>query len=73
MTDSAWLAGVEWNANIPRDEDVSSGLPYATHSGVWTDPLFGIAMRCYRLSDGRAIIHADDLDAFMEKFLGEEG
>lgn len=67
-----WLNSVDWK---PTDEESladGSGLPYSTHHGIWTDPLFGIAMRCYRLSDGREIIHADDFDAFMEKFLGEE-
>lgn len=47
-----WLANVDWEANTPSEEDVSSGLPYATHTGIWNDPLFGLTMRCYRLNNG---------------------
>lgn len=68
-----WLANVEWTPKEPSDEDVSSGMPYATHSGIWNEPFFGMKMRCYRLNDGRAIFHADDFNTFMKHFLVEEG
>jgi hypothetical protein len=41
-----------------------SDLPHATHSGVLT--LFGKTLRCYRLSDGRAVFDADDFRDFFE-------
>ncbi len=37
-------------------------LPFVTHEGDLT--IAGHCMRCYRLSDGRAIINADDMHAF---------
>jgi hypothetical protein len=42
----------------PKTEDNGSGLPYATHSGIWN--FMGQDIRVYRLSNGKAIIDADD-------------
>ena len=58
------LDGVQWVKC--HDQDACDGL-YATHSGVWE--FNGKQIRVYRLSDGRAIIDADDF----EKILGIEG
>ena len=51
------LQGVTWIANpcAPTNE---GGLPYVTHSGVWE--FQGHQIKVYRVSDGRAIIDADD-------------
>lgn len=54
------LDGVTWVENPdtrnPSDDD---GRPYATHSGVLE--ILGRKLRVYRLSDGKAVIHADDI------------
>lgn len=60
MAEHDILAGLDWK---PVEEpDASSDIPHATHQGVLE--LYGHKLRCYRLSDGRAIIHADDVHAF---------
>lgn len=54
---------VEWK---PIESDsalpVRDDLPYATHSGVLN--IFGLDLKCYRLSDGRAVFDADDINRF---------
>lgn len=55
--------GVAWTEAPAREPD-PSGLPYATHSGIWN--FMGQEIRVYRLNTGQAIIHADD----MGKILG---
>lgn len=60
------LSAVEWKEE-PMPEQNDSDLPYATHSGVLN--LFGHELRCFRLSDGKAIFHADDFEKFMEDWL----
>lgn len=53
------MASVKWReTGVPHTE----GLPYTTHEGELD--LLGTKMRCYRLSDGRAILHADDVRTF---------
>lgn len=56
------LDGVTWvERTEPTPEDDS--IPYATHEGVLD--LTGFAsLRVYRLSNGMAVINADDLEAF---------
>jgi hypothetical protein len=54
----------EWRA-LDQPAEVEGGL-YATHEGVWE--LGDYKLRCYRLSDGRAVIHADDVHAFFGEF-----
>jgi hypothetical protein len=52
------LEEVAWEPTGAAD---SEGLPYATHSGVFE--FAGMKLRCYRLSDGRAVFNADDFKA----------
>lgn len=52
------LQSVEWTENPPQEPD-SEGAPWATHSGVLE--MFGHTLRCHRLSNGAAIIEADDM------------
>lgn len=64
----ALMATVAWQAQPAAAENGSSALPYVTHSGVLH--IAGQELRCYRLNDGRAIIDADDFNAFFESALG---
>lgn len=50
------MSNVEWVACPAIETDEL----HATHSGVLE--IMGKTLRCYRLSDGRAVIHADDMD-----------
>lgn len=52
---------------VPAPAEHDGKLPFVTHEG--TLEIFGRELRCYRISDGRAIINADDL----RKFLGTIG
>lgn len=54
------LEGVQWvqAPNQPQDRHDYTGLPYATHSGIWE--FQGHQIKVYRLSNGKAIIDADD-------------
>lgn len=54
--------GVTW---VPVENVQVDGGLHATHEGVWN--FQGFAMRVYRLSDGRAVIHADDMNAFFDR------
>lgn len=56
ILDSVKFAAVE----PPEVHDGS--MPYVTHEGVLE--VAGHSLRCYRLSDGKAIINADDFHAF---------
>lgn len=56
------LDGVKFT-EVPPPED-AGGLPFVTHEGVLE--IAGQRLRCYRISDGRAIINADDFYAFFE-------
>ena len=54
------INGLDWK---PVEHAQSTdGLPTVTHEGVLE--IAGHRMRCYRLDDGRTIIHADDFNAF---------
>ena len=54
------LDTLDWQ---PVEMDPSDdGLPFATHSGVLE--IAGHKFRCFRLNDGRAVFHADDVNAF---------
>lgn len=57
------LDGLTWTALPPRE--VTDGIPVATHEGVFVLGTF--PLRVYRLSDGRRIIDADDLNAFFAR------
>jgi hypothetical protein len=58
------LDGVEWKAAEPRTAaTLDDDIPHATHEGVMD--LFGHKLRCYRLSNGKAVFHADDLTEFL--------
>lgn len=59
------LDGVEWKEAEPRTaETLDSDMPHATHSGVLE--IAGKSLRCYRLSNGQAVFHADDLQEFFD-------
>lgn len=62
------LDGVQWKATENEADD--SGLPYATHSGVFE--MFGKKMRCYRLNTGQAVFDADDFAAFFAELSDDE-
>ncbi len=62
----AALDQVDWSPTGISHSD--SELPYATHEGVFS--LGNISLRCYRLSDGRAIFHADDMRALFGEIMG---
>ena len=57
------LDGVVWveNKNPPTGD---GSLPYATHEGVFD--LMGHKMRCYRLSNGKSVFNADDVQAWFD-------
>jgi hypothetical protein len=65
---STLLNSVEWTETNATPGD--DGLPYATHSGVFE--FAGHSLRCYRLSDGRAIFHADDFRAAFGELLNAQ-
>lgn len=61
----AILGAVKW-----KDEPAPSAegdLPYVTHSGVLN--LFGHELRCFRLSDGKAVFHADGFPEVYERMV----
>lgn len=65
----ALLKEVEW---IPCDSETSppdDGTPYATHEG--TLEIFGVSIRCARLSDGQAVFVADDVEALLSEYAGK--
>lgn len=55
------LATVNWQ-HIDDQADEPDEL-HATHHGVLE--IAGACLRCYRLSNGQAVIHKDDLEAFL--------
>lgn len=60
------LDSVDWVATDCQEG--SDGVPVATHEGVFK--LGELSLRCYRLSDGRAVFHADDMRAAFPDFFG---
>jgi len=54
------LDGVGFTAVPPPPEP--GDLPFVTHEGELR--IAGHRLRCYRISDGRALIHQDDFNAF---------
>lgn len=54
------LDGLDWQ-QVPHAPS-GDGLPTVTHEGVLE--IAGHRLRCFRLDDGRAIIHADDFHEF---------
>lgn len=54
------LETVEWKATGATTDD--DGIPVATHEGVLE--IGGHKLRCYRLSNGQAVFHADDVHEF---------
>ena len=58
---------------VPPDE-IEKGdgtLPYVTHAGEM--PVGNMTIRVFRLSDGRRIVDADDLQAFFGFLKGADG
>lgn len=68
-TTPAWLSEATWTRVRHAPEGPADDLPYVTHEGVWKEPLFGMNLRCYRLSNGQAVFHTEDFDAFMDRML----
>lgn len=62
------LEKVDWQV-VTVDATNDDGLPVVTHSGVLD--FAGYSLKCYQLDDGRAIIDADDLNAFFGAMLGD--
>lgn len=65
------LEGVTWVPVTPQPRDFAThgaddGIPYATHEGILD--LFGIEMRCFRLSDGKAVIDAESVEKLFGLF-----
>jgi hypothetical protein len=60
------LRDATWEAvpNVDGTTD-ADGIPFATHSGVWH--FMGMDLRVFRLSNGQAVIHADDMTALLER------
>lgn len=54
---------LDWEA-IEQNAKPDGSLPYATHTGVLKIGDFEI--RCYRLSDGKAIVDAEDFNKFFD-------
>lgn len=54
------LDGVEW-VPCSAEREGCEDLPYATHEGVLE--IGDFRLRCYRLSNGQAVFHADDIKA----------
>lgn len=53
-----YLADVKW---VELPSQPVGEIPHVTHEGVFD--LLDMRIRCYRLSDGRAIVNADDVHA----------
>ena len=53
---------------VPPPE-APEGLPFVTHEGIMN--IAGHCLRCYRISDGRAIIDVDDFNSFFSA-MGDE-
>lgn len=60
------MDSVQWTETEIQEPD-ASGLPHATHHGVLK--IGEVELRCYRLSDGRSIFHAEDLCEFFGEIL----
>ena len=54
---------VEWeiDSNYKKSND---GIPSATHSG--TLYLDGIAIRCYKLDNGKSVMNGEDIEALLK-------
>lgn len=67
MSIDALMKGVEWKETgaVQTDE-----TPVSTHEGVMN--FLGIELRCYRLSSGQAVIHADDMNRLLEGMFRED-
>ena len=57
------IDSARWTENPPRAEAIGD-LPYATHSGELE--LFGVTIKCHRLSNGQTIIEAESMAAIFE-------
>lgn len=67
MSEPAFMQGVQWR---PTDAESDGELPYATHVGELE--VFGVKLRCYRISTGQAIIDADDMNALFGGMPGDD-
>jgi hypothetical protein len=56
------LDGLAWEPSGDGGFD-DAGIPRATHTAVLD--IMGHKLRCYTLADGRRIINADDVSAFL--------
>lgn len=64
------LDGIQWTVRPPADCEAAGDVPIATHEGVLE--LFGHSLRCYRLSTGVTVFHADDFEALMRDWMGAD-
>ena len=62
MADPAWLNAVEWEPCPPLEQGTSD-LPFATHTGELR--IGNTVLRVARLSDGRCVIDADDMETLL--------
>jgi hypothetical protein len=65
MTIQALLDSVSWT-KIDGAQRGDDSTPAATHEGVLD--IAGHRFRCYRLDNGQAVFHADDINAFLDGF-----
>lgn len=63
------LDQAEWKEISGDRPERDDGLPWATHSGVLR--IGSVPLRVYRLSNGKAIVDANDMAAFFEAMAGE--
>lgn len=61
------LKQVQWE-EVPGAAASQSGGLYATHAGVLELGALG-SFRCFRLNDGRAVIHSDDMERLLRMIL----
>lgn len=61
------LDDVHFTAIQPSADAGCDGLPYTTHEGVLD--VLGHRFRCYRLSNGQAVVHKDDIDALVSALM----
>lgn len=63
------MDGLTW-VPVKHDElanDSDDGLPIATHEGILN--IAGIELKCFRLSNGQAVIDAESMERFLQ-FMG---
>jgi hypothetical protein len=63
--------GLKWKTiKLPDPSQRMSGLPVAVKEALLT--IGARKFRCYQMTDGRRLIHADDLEDFINDILAKE-